>query len=299
MSDHQRRLAILFIGAIVISFSPVLVKLVGHYKVAPVTIAFWRTLIGGATLTAIVKLTGRSLHMSKTPALWACITGLCFALDLTAWHSAILIIGAGMSTLIGNTHIFITAVVSHLVFREKLTRNYLIAAPVAFVGLSLLVGVFSETVSFTPRYMTGVLLSISTAAMYAFYMLGLKKATIHHSRPAPATIMVWICLSAAFFLLMGHFFDNRSIVPGDQRSFLLLLILGVVGQALAWWGIAWAMQKIAIHHTALILLLQPALSMVWGYVFFNEILETSQIAGAVITLTAIYAGSVISTKTSR
>ena len=42
----------------------------------------------------------------------------------------------------------------------------------------------------------------------------------------------------------------------------------------------------------LILLLQPALATVWGALIFGEKLEPSQIVGVLITLGAVYLGSV-------
>jgi len=295
-SERTKALLMLLAGAIAISFSPIIAKMLGKQTMGPTTIAFWRTFIGGLGLVLIAKLQGYRLRMAKNPVFWCVLTGLSFSLDLSIWHRAILLIGAGMSTLIGNTHVFITSLFSHFLFKERLTRRFLIAAPAAFFGLAMLVGGFSRGVVFTPNYLTGVILSIGTALMYAFYMVGLKKATIHKTNPPAATIMSWICLSAAFFLAIGAQFETKSFLPQQSETFFLLMILGVVGQALAWWGIATAMKKIAIHHTALILLLQPVLAMGWGYLFFKETLGVEQVMGALITLTAIYAGSVKSSR---
>ena len=285
-------LIILVLGAVAISFSPVIAKLLGRETLGPTAIAFWRTFIGGVALVAIALFQGQSLKLSKTPLLWCLFTGLFFSLDLHFWHHAILYIGAGMSTLIGNTQVFATATVSHFVFKEKLTRRFIIAAPAGVFGLALLVGIFSQKVTFTPLYVKGVVFSLFTALLYAAYMVGLKKATIHKSAPGPASIMAWICLSAAFFLAIGSYLAPEPFWPQDLETVGFLLILGIIGQALAWWGIAWAMKRIAIHHTALILLLQPVLAIHWGVLFFGEALVATQVVGAVITLSAIYAGSV-------
>lgn len=290
-SERTRALVILVLGAVAISFSPVIAKLLGREALGPTAIAFWRTFIGGVALVVIALFQGQSLRLAKVPLLWCLFTGLVFSLDLNFWHRAILFIGAGMSTLIGNTHVFVTATVSHFVFKEKLTRRFLIAAPAAVFGLALLVGIFSQKVSFTPIYARGVMFSLFTALLYAAYMVGLKKATIHKSQHGPATIMAWICLSAAFFLAIGSYFAPEPFWPPDMEALGFLLLLGIVGQAVAWWGIAWAMKRIAIHHAALILLLQPVLAIHWGVFFFDEALVASQVVGALITLSAIYAGS--------
>jgi drug/metabolite transporter (DMT)-like permease len=291
-NERKQALVLLVIGAVIISFSPIIVKLLGRDTIGPTAIAFWRTFIGGVVLVAIALFQKQTLKLAKGPAVWCLFTGLCFSLDLNFWHHAILYIGAGMSTLIGNTQVFATALVSHFIFKEKLTRRFLIAAPAAVIGLALLIGIFSQTVEFTPLYVRGVIFSIFTALLYAAYMLGVKKATIHPTGPGAASIMAWICLSASVFLVVLSALAPEPFWPPDMRALGFLLVLGILGQAIAWWGIAWAMKRIAIHHTALILLMQPVLSILWGFLLFGEALVHSQIIGAAITLSAIYAGSI-------
>lgn len=283
---------ILLAGAVAISFSPVVVKLLTRQLMGPVAIAFWRTFIGSMALLVIVRLEHRKLRMSTVPALWCLFTGLVFFIDLTAWHQSIIYVGSGMSTLLGNTHVFATAVVSYFVFKERLTPRFVASAVVGVAGLALLVGAFSEEVVFDGHYLQGILYGFLTALMYAFYMVGIKKATSHKSSPPPVVIMAWICMSASFFLAIASLFESRPFLPPDNRALLLLLWLGIIGQAAAWWGIATSIKRIAIHHASLILLLQPVLAMIWGYVIFNETLTNIQVAGAIVTLVAIYFGSV-------
>ncbi|MEW5995163.1 MAG: EamA family transporter, partial [Candidatus Zixiibacteriota bacterium] len=59
-----------------------------------------------------------------------------------------------------------------------------------------------------------------------------------------------------------------------------------------WWAIASSLPKINASRSGLALLLQPVLATVWGVLFFGEYLTPIQIAGALITLAAIYVGSV-------
>jgi drug/metabolite transporter (DMT)-like permease len=285
-------MGILVAGAISISFSPIIVKLLGRHLMGPISIAFWRTLLGGLILVVIARLDHKTLRLAAAPLTWCLFTGFFFSLDLSCWHYAIVDIGSGMATLLANTHVFATAVISYLVFKEKITLRYKLAAPAGIIGLALLVGAFNREVAFTSLYLRGVMFGLGSALMYAFYMVGIKKARDHHSETSPAAIMAWICLTAAVFLAVGSLFEKNTTLPPTLGAAALLLLLAVVGQALAWWGIVYSLKRIAIHHAALILLLQPSLAMLWGYLFFNETLAVSQLTGAVITLTAIYAGSI-------
>jgi drug/metabolite transporter (DMT)-like permease len=88
-------------------------------------------------------------------------------------------------------------------------------------------------------------------------------------------------------LLQGQFI----FIPTQWFSIWRLLVLGIFMQAISWWMIATSMVKIPAHRTALILLLQPAMAMVWGILFFKEALTLLQAIGLMITLVSIYIGS--------
>ncbi|MCP4151993.1 MAG: DMT family transporter [bacterium] len=301
MSDRPqisrgKALGLLFLGAVGISFSPTLVKAVGQNVVGPTAIAFWRTLIGGIALLVLTLLQGKRLTVSRRTFLWCTFTGFVFFLDLTFWHRSILYVGSGMATMLGNTQVFSTAVLSVFIFKEKITGRFIAAAVVALVGVTMLVGLWSESVVFSSSYLRGIVLGLLTGLMYALYMVGIKKAGADESKPEPIAVVTWLCLTAALFSGIGSIFEKGAFMPPDGRSVLWLVLLGVVVQALAWWLIAHVLRAIPIHLASLVLLSQPVLAIVWGYLIFAETLVPLQIAGAIITLAAIYAGSLKSKK---
>ena len=89
----------LFIGAALISLSPVWVKLV---DVSATSSAFWRVAIGGSVLAAYLLLTRRRFALSA--GLWGmlAIAAVFLALDLWFYHRSIQYIGPGLSTLLAN-----------------------------------------------------------------------------------------------------------------------------------------------------------------------------------------------------
>ncbi|MCP4156403.1 MAG: DMT family transporter, partial [bacterium] len=115
--SRGKALGLLFLGAVGISFSPTLVKAVGQNVVGPTAIAFWRTLIGGIALLVLTLLQGKRLTVSRRTFLWCTFTGFVFFLDLTFWHRSILYVGSGMATMLGNTQVFSTAVLSVFIFK--------------------------------------------------------------------------------------------------------------------------------------------------------------------------------------
>ncbi|RME21176.1 MAG: DMT family transporter [Candidatus Zixiibacteriota bacterium] len=285
-------LLILMLGALGISFSPVFVKLLGVGRIGPTAIGFWRTLSGGIVLFAIARARGKQLTVSRHALFWTTFAGFFFFIDLSSWHRSIIYAGSGMATILANTQVFSTAVLSFFIFKERLTPRYFIAALSAMVGVALLVGIYSEGVHFTDIYIRGVIYGLITGLAYGHYIVGIKKAGLDSKRPDLMVMMGWTSLASAFFLGLGSFFEPEPFLPPDATAVVLLLALGLIVQALSWWGIASSLTKIPTPTAALILLLQPTLAMVWGFVIFHEQLTVLQLLGAVITLAAIYVGSV-------
>ena len=94
----------LFAGAVLISFSPVFVKLV---SVSPTTSGFYRVFLGGIALALFLLLTGRKLSFTKRAWTALILSAVFFALDLWFWHRSIMYVGPGLATLLANFQVFI------------------------------------------------------------------------------------------------------------------------------------------------------------------------------------------------
>ena len=293
-SDHHLDkfppLLLLVVGAVAISFSPVFVKLIGPDRLGPTAIGFWRTFLGGISLFAVVLLRGSPLLMSPRLMGFAALIGLIFFGDLYVWHRSIIFCGAGMSTILGNTQVFATAVISFFVFKERLTTRYFISAVSAMLGVVLLVGVLSDEVELDEQYVRGILYGLATGIFYANYIVTLKWTGFKKPIPDVILFMAWLSMSSAFCLGLAALFETDALLPPDLESWIWLVCLGVIVQAFSWWLITASLHKTAASRAGLILLLQPTLAMVWGVIMFAEQFTPWQLVGAIITLAAIYFG---------
>ncbi|TET93505.1 MAG: EamA family transporter [Candidatus Zixiibacteriota bacterium] len=140
--------------------------------------------------------------------------------------------------------------------------------------------------------MKGIAFGLLTGIVYANYIVVVKIAGQSESKPSSLTLMAWTSLFSALFLGVAGLFEKDRFMPPDLFSVFILFALALVAQALGWWAIASSLPKIAASRSGLALLLQPVLATVWGVFFFHEYLTPVQIGGAMITLVAIYAGSV-------
>ena len=275
----------LLIGATMISFSPVFVKLA---DIGPTPAGFYRQLFGGIFLVVVVVVRRESLWRGRTPLLLAVAAGLLFAADLTCWHRSINYIGPGLATIMGNFQVFFLAAFGVAVAHERVDWKLLVSIPLAMLGLFLLVGV--DWNQLHGEYRLGVWLGLATAVTYSGYLLVLRYSQSRERRlPAVSNLCIVTLLTAA---IMGV----ETIVEGDSfvipniRSWVSMIAYGVICQGLGWIIISRALVKVPASRVGLILLLQPTLSFVWDIWFFGRPTTVLDVTGATIALGAIYLG---------
>ena len=276
----------LFIGAILIRFSPVFVNLV---SVSPTTSGFYGVLIGGVALTAFIVLTGRRLSFSR--AAWGALLGasVFFALDLWFWHRSILYIGPGLSTLLSNLQVFVMMGAGILLLKQRPTRSQLVAVPIALFGLVLIVGLDWQTL--TPNYRAGVLLALLTAFSYASFMLCLRKARLNAKHSVPFREIAVISLIVTVMLGVSATVEGESLAIPTYADAGWLLAYGLLPHVLGWLFITSSLAKVTATEVGIALLLQPSLSFLWDILFFGRSVTPLEAVGAVVTLSAIYLGS--------
>ncbi len=281
----------LFIGAALISLSPVWVRLV---DVAPSTSGFYRVLFGGAALVIYLLVTRRRLHLSRR-AWWLLVVASFFlVLDLWFWHRSIIYIGPGLSTLLANFQVFIMLIVGIVFLRQVPRPAQLIAVPLAFLGLALIVGFDWKTLP--DNYRLGVVLGLLTAVAYAAYLLTLRLIRETSTFRVPTREMAVVSVFCAAMMALIVLGEGESLVITSYKDFAWLVAYGVLSHCLGWLFIASSLSEVSAVEAGLALLLQPTLSFVWDVLFFNRAMTATELAGAGIALVAIYLGSRPSSK---
>jgi len=277
-------------GAALISLAPILVKAASLRGVGPTAIAMWRCAFGALLLLGAAAVARLPLRLPRAVAVLMLAAGLAFAIDLWIWHRAILLVGAGMATILANTQVFVTAILCALFFGERLTARFLVAATSGMAGVALLVGVGSD-VEFSAGYLRGVVYGLGTGFAYATFLV-LLLAAGRRAREGSALVRIcWFSAFAAAFLLAALGGEQERVLAPDWIAWLLLLALALIAQSFGWWVISTSLIRVRGAVAALVLLLQPVLATVWGALLFGERLEPLQSLGALVTLAAVYAGS--------
>jgi drug/metabolite transporter (DMT)-like permease len=286
----RRAMLVLACGAAVVSLAPILVKAASLQGLGPTAIAFWRCLLGAALIAVVAALFRSRIRVTWEVTGLLALAGLAFALDLFTWHRSIVLAGAGLSTVLANTQVFGTALLSALFFNERLRPRLLVLAVAAMIGVTLLAGVGSD-VAFTPDYLRGVVYGLVSGALYSVFLVSLRAAGRRSPQISALGPLLWFSSYAALFLLIALAAEGEPSMPRGWMAWGFVVALAVVAQFLGWWTISRSLPRMRGAVGGLILLLQPALATIWSALIFGERLEPLQILGVLITLGAVYLGS--------
>lgn len=276
----------LFIGAFMISFSPVFVSLV---NVSPTTSGFYRVFIGGLVLIGFIAISGRSVKFSQRTWLMLFLSALFFAADLWFWHRSVLFIGPGLSTLLANMQVFFMMAAGIIFFKQQPTKTQLLAIPIAVLGLVTIVGI--DWNSLNADYQLGVIFGLLTAISYTGYMLFMRQAQITSSYKLPIREIAIMSLLVSVFLGLASVIEGESLAIPSSSDLVLLLAYGLCSHAAGLILIASALTKVSTAEVGIVLLLQPSLSFIWDILLFDRSVVLIESLGVVMVLFAIYLGS--------
>lgn len=271
--------AALLLGAAAIAFAPIFVRL---SDTAPTASAFWRVALA---LVPLWIWAGLSPHAKRAGALpWKplILAGLCFAGDLGAWHISIMYTTVANSTLEANFAPIFVTLGAWLLFRQRVSRLFLVALAVTLGGAVLLIG---PNFALGGRALLGDALGVLTAVFYAGYMLAIKSAS---ARTSTASLMAVTTTVAAVALLPYGLATADVFMPQSAGGWLVLLGLALIphiaGQSLIAYGFA----HLPASFSSVSLLLQPVLATIYAWALLGETVGPAQMLGGTVVLAGIY-----------
>jgi drug/metabolite transporter (DMT)-like permease len=276
----------LFIGAALISLSPVWVKLV---DVSSTTSAFWRLAIGGVVIAAYLVVTRKRLQFGARVWWLLALAAFLLAADLWFYHRSIDFVGPGLATLLANFQVFVMAAAGFVVLGQRPTALQLISVPLAFAGLALIVGV--DWGQLPEEYRRGIVFGLAAAVTYAAYLLAMRSSRQGATTRVPSREMAVVSLVGAAMLGAAALGEGVSLAIPRSDDLVWLACYGVLSHGLGMLFITSSLPHVTTTQAGLALLLQPTLSFVWDVAFFARPMRPAEFIGAALALFAIYLGS--------
>ena len=268
-------------AAVIISFTPIMIRLA---DVSPETAAFFRFFYA-LPLVALLYHATRHHDARSARHRWACLLGGgIMGVSFTLGNYSIGFIGAGLATVLANTHVFFVALVAWLVLRER-PPGALMAAALAFAGVVLVTGV-GRPGAYGDDPVLGTLFGLGCGITYAAFLLIFRRAGRDQARPWGSLLDATIG-AITVTLLLGVTTDSAfGLVPSwPAHGWLFLLAVG--SHVLAWGIILSVLPRLPALETSVLLLVQPMLTVVWGRILFEELLSPLQWGGVTLVVLGV------------
>src|SRR5579859_509350 len=281
------------LGAACISASAVLVKLAGT---GTATAAFYRCLMALPLLAVLAVVEQRRRGPRPLRArIGPVVAGVFLAIDLVLWNHAIADVGAGIATVLGNLQVVFVTAAAWMLLRERPARGFFLALPVVLAGVVLVSGLADH--AHGVHSLGGIEYGLGTSVAYAAFLLILRQtsaATPHVAGPLAEATAGATAGAAALGLLFGGF---QLHIGWGSLGWLLLLAL--TSQTAGWLLITSSLPRLPAALSSLLLLLQPAASILLAAAVLGERPSLLQLGGAVLVCTGVVAASRATRRSSR
>ncbi len=269
-------------GAMAIAFSAILYR---EASVSPETGAFFRCAYALPALWVFVRFEERLLGpRPRRLRHTAWLAGAFFATDLLFWHHAIEKVGAGLSTVLGNTQVVLVGLIAWALFGERPARSALTAIPIAMVGILLISGA-AEHGAYGENPQLGALFGILTGIAYSGFLLTLRRGAGDQRRVAGPLFDATFA-SAVLVLPVGLAFGTLDLFPSlESQAWLALLALS--SQVVGWLLITVSLPRLPVVATSLLLTLQPVATVVFAAILLGERPSALQIVGVAAVLVGL------------
>lgn len=277
----------LLAGAAIIGSNGLMVRMAA---MPPTAVAFWRMLLAGVLLAALVSARHGWQPLPRKAWCWLAVPVVAFAVDLWMWHKSILLVGPGLSTLLANAQVFFMAIAGVLLFGERLNARFVAGVLLAFSGLWLLLG--ADWATLPPQYRWGVWLGLGAGVCYAAYNVGIKRSQAEagagRARVPVEQVLCYAAFGSALCLGVIGWAEGEAFAPPSLRSWGVLLALAAFGHCLSWVLISRAMGVLPVALAGLLLLAQPIVAYLLDVVFLDVTITPRQWAGLAVSLAGIF-----------
>ena len=274
-------------GAACIAFSGIFVRLA---DVTPSTAAVYRCVYALPVL-ALLAVLERRRYGPREPGqqLLASLAGLCFAVDLVAWHHCIAAVGAGLATVLGNVQVVLVPLTAWLVLGERPAGRVLAAVPVVSSGVVLISGVVGSG-AYGDDPTLGVVFGLLTAVSYAAFLLILRAGNRDVRRPAGPLFDATVA-AAVGSLALGLPLGELELGPSwPAHGWLVLLALSA--QVVGWLLISLSLPRVPAALTSVVLTLQPVSAVFLAALIVDEDPSAAQTAGVAVVVAGILLATV-------
>ncbi|GGB52200.1 DMT family transporter [Blastomonas aquatica] len=260
----------LILANIALAFGPLFVRMA---DTGPVSAGFWRLTLALPVLVLIAMQRREPLSGYGRGIWWMlALGGFAFALDLASWNFGIERTKLANSTLFGNMGSIILVLYGFVISRAWPHKAELGAVILAIVGAGLLMG---SSYELDVRNLVGDLFCLAAGVLYVVYLLSIRHV---RNELGSWSVLVWSTVFGIGPLLLIALLLGEPVWPTDWTAVLLLAVVcQLFGQGL----MVYAVSHFSPVVLGIVLLSQPVIAAIIGWVVFNEVLSLADWIGMI------------------
>lgn len=249
-------------------------------KFPPINTGFYRILF---SIPMLFPFAFKNLKtVSKKDMILILVAGGFLAGDLILWNISFHLTTVANANLLANLVPFTMVPVSYFIFKEKISRNFLVGIIVTLVGvLLLMMGKIHPSI----ENFQGDLLAFSTSIFYALFLLTVYKV---RDRVDSMTIMFISAFGSAIVLILAMTVREGIYFPKTALELYPLISLALISQILGQGLLAFCLGKVTASLSSVLVLSQPLVATIYSFIIFSEKLSIVEIIGMSVTLIGIY-----------
>ncbi len=285
-------LVVLGISVAIVSTAAIMIRTAQHEAVPSLAIAFWRLAIAGSLLACWVGtnagLRSEARQLSRQTWILSVASGFFLALHFASWISSLAFTSVASSTALVTTNPIWIALISWLLFKERVGGWLAIGIAAAMSGSLCIFLSDAMTVGAShaqPNPLLGNTLAlIGSLTVCGYLLIGRRLA---------GSISIWLYVALVFVfaaLFLGVFTMAAGAKLGgfSNLGWLCLLGLALGPQLLGHSGINWSLKYLTPAMVALAILAEPIGSALLAWWLFGEQFAMLQLAGFALLLTGIF-----------
>ena len=272
---------ILAFGAMLIGFAPIFVK---WSMLSSSAIAFYRMFLTIPFLFMLNYAINKSFSFkvnNKKTILYAAFASLAFTTDLTLWHFSMTITSVSNATIIVNSAPIFVAILSFIIFKEKLSKGFILSFLITYIGI---IGLIYFSNNYINGKFLGDILCLIAAFFYGVYLLIIAKL----GKEKSLNIIFYTTFFCCIFSIIPMIIEGGNIFPASSFEWINLLLLAVLCQLGGQYFITHAIGKISASNGSIGLLMQPITATILAAILFNEILNMIQVIFVMVAMIGIY-----------
>jgi drug/metabolite transporter (DMT)-like permease len=269
---HRRAIALMLLSSASFTANVLLVRALGHFGEVNVwLVACTRGLVGLAMIGAVYSREFQPTHLWRRRKVIE--RGIAGGIGVYVTYLAVVKIGAGRATFIGNTYVIWGALLAAWLLKERLRPAVIVGGVAALGGIGLLTNVFSADAH--PDIYD--LVAVAGALLSTWVVVTIRQL---HATEHTSTIFAAQCAYALAICLVPA---AVTFTPLPPAAWGLLVVAGLTA-GLGQLTMTRAFRDLPVAEGSLIQMLVPLGIALGGMVFFHERFSTHEAIGAALIL---------------